>query len=69
MSSGQALGKLSALMGIDTALLETMLTKRVVKTGREEFTKKLGVQDAGLSRDAVVKALFEVCDRLHPSPH
>eukprot|EP00904_Undaria_pinnatifida_P007253 jgi/Undpi1/3658/HiC_scaffold_16.g07028.m1 len=54
-----ALGKLSALMGIDTALLETMLTKRVVKTGREEFTKKLGVQDAGLSRDAVVKALFE----------
>lgn len=55
---------MSALMGIDAALLEAMLTKRMVKTGREEFTKKLGVQDAALSRDAVVKALFQVRKRL-----
>ena len=51
------------MMGVDAALVEAMLTKRVVKTGREEFTKKLGVQDAALSRDAVVKALFQVRKR------
>lgn len=53
-------------MGVEAALLEAMLTRRVVKTGREEFTKKLGVQDAALSRDAVVKALFQVRERPHP---
>lgn len=55
-------------MGVDAALVEAMLTKRVVKTGREEFTKKLGVQDAALSRDAVVKALFQVRKRLQQGP-
>lgn len=42
------------------AVLEAMLTQRVVKTRGEVFTKQLGVQDADLTRDAIVKTLYEV---------
>lgn len=56
----QALEKLSALLGVKASLVEEMLTQRVVKTRTEVFTKQLGVQDASLTRDAIVKSLYEV---------
>ena len=59
-TSVQALEKLSALLGVKTSLVEEMLTQRVVKTRGEVFTKQLGVQDASLTRDAIVKSLYEV---------
>lgn len=52
--------KLSALLGVKSSLLEAMLTQREVKTMAETFTKKLEVQDASLTRDAIVKSLYEV---------
>ncbi|CAM9621035.1 unnamed protein product, partial [Ectocarpus sp. 13 AM-2016] len=54
-----ALKKLSALLGVETSLLEAMLTQREVKTMAETFTKKLELQDASLTRDAIVKSLYE----------
>ena len=42
------------------SLVEEMLTQRVVKTRTEVFTKQIGVQDASLTRDAIVKSLYEV---------
>ena len=47
-------------MGIEASAVETMLTRRDVKAGGEVYTKKLGVQDANLTRDAIVKSLYEV---------
>ncbi|CAM9971674.1 unnamed protein product [Pylaiella littoralis] len=54
-----ALERLSALLGVTAPLVESMLTQRVVKTRGEVFTKQLEVQDANLTRDAIVKSLYE----------
>lgn len=59
-STFQALERLSALLGVTAPLVESMLTQRVVKTRGEVFTKQLEVQDANLTRDAIVKSLYEV---------
>lgn len=48
------------MLGVDRAVLEAMLTQRVVVTRGEVFTINLGVQDADLTRDAIVKSLYEV---------
>lgn len=40
--------------------MESMLTQRVVVTRGEVFTKQLDVPNAELTRDAIVKSLFEV---------
>lgn len=56
----QALATVGSLLGVEEALLETMLTQRVVRTRGEVFEKKLEVQDANLTRDAIVKSLYEV---------
>lgn len=37
-----------------------MLTQRTVVTLGETFTKQLGLDDANLTRDAIVKSLYEV---------
>lgn len=41
-------------------VLEAMLTQRVVTTRKEVFTKQLSAPDADLTRDAIVKSLYEV---------
>lgn len=56
----QALETLSGLLGVKASLLEEMLTQRVVKRANEVFTKQLGVLEASLTRDAIVKSLYEV---------
>lgn len=56
----QALSTLSKLLGVKELVLEAMLTQRVVTTRGEVFTKQLGVHDADLTRDAIVKSLYEV---------
>lgn len=56
----QALSTLSKLLGVEESLLEAMLTQRVVTTRGEVFTKQLVVHDADLTRDAIVKSLYEV---------
>lgn len=55
---------LAALLGLDSALVKSMLTERVVKTRTETFTIKLKVEEASLTRDAIVKSLYEVGPRL-----
>eukprot|EP00904_Undaria_pinnatifida_P007215 jgi/Undpi1/3623/HiC_scaffold_16.g06993.m1 len=59
ISDRAALGTLASVLGVEEAVLEQMLTQRVVKTRGEVFTKQLGVQDADLTRDAIVKSLYE----------
>lgn len=56
----QGLSSLASLLGVKESVLESMLTQRVVKTTREVFTKQLGVRNADLTRDAIVKSLYEV---------
>lgn len=56
----QALATLAMLLGVEETVLEAMLTQRVVTTRAEVFTKQLGVPDADLTRDAIVKSLYEV---------
>lgn len=56
----QALDVLSSLMGVEASVVEAMLTLREVKARGEVYTKKLGVQDANLTRDALVKSMYEV---------
>lgn len=48
------------LLGVEESVLEAMVTQRVVTTRGEVFTKQLGVHDADLTRDAIVKSLYEV---------
>lgn len=60
----QALATLASLLGVEEGVLESMLTQRVVKTIGETFTKQLAVPDANLTRDAIVKSLYEVKERL-----
>lgn len=45
---------------MEESALEAMLTQRVVVTRGETFTKQLGLDDANLTRDAIVKSLYEV---------
>lgn len=53
------------MLGVTERVLEAMLTQRVVTTRGEVFTKQLGVVDADLTRDAIVKSLYEVrCENL-----
>lgn len=56
----QALERLAELVAIQVGELEAMLTVRKVKQGLEVFSKQLDVQDAARTRDAIVKALYEV---------
>lgn len=57
----QVVETLSALVGVDASLVVSMLTQRVVKARvGESFTKQLTVQEATLTRDAIVKSLYEV---------
>ena len=56
----QALATVGSLLGVEEEVLEKMLTQRVVKTRGEVFEKKLELQDANLTRDAIVKSLYEV---------
>lgn len=55
---------LAELLGVEESVLEAMLTQRVVTTRSEVFTKQLSVPDAELTRNAIVKSLYEVCT--HP---
>lgn len=48
------------LLGVEETLLEAMLTERIIITRNEKFTRKLDVADAELTRDAIVKSLYEV---------
>lgn len=56
----QALVTLASLLGVEEAVLEKMLTQRVVQTRGEVFVKQLEENDANLTRDAIVKSLYEV---------
>lgn len=56
----QVLSTLSMLLGVEEPKLESMLTQKVVVTRGEVFIKQRGMQDANLTRDAIVKSLYEV---------
>lgn len=56
----QTLSTLAAFLAVEESALEAMLTQRTVVTLGETFTKQLGLDDANLTRDAIVKSLFEV---------
>lgn len=56
----QALSTLAGFLAVEESALEAMLTQRVVVTRGETFTKQLGLEDANLTRDAIVKSLYEV---------
>ncbi len=57
---GQTLSTLAGFLAVEEADLEAMLTQRAVVTRGETFTKLLSVADANLTRDAIVKSLYEV---------
>lgn len=61
----QTLSTLAALLAVKESALEAMLTQRVVVTRGETFTKQLGLDDANLTRDAIIKSLYEVPCRIH----
>ncbi len=64
LATVQALATLASLLGVEESVLEKMLTQRVIKTRGEVFTRQLEEQDANLTRDAIVKSLYEVrCTR------
>lgn len=63
----QALSTLAALLGLEDSALEKMLALRVVVTRGETFTKQFSVADAELTRDAIVKSLYEVRTHLTKS--
>ncbi|CAN0252584.1 unnamed protein product, partial [Ectocarpus fasciculatus] len=48
-----------AFLAVEESALEAMLTQRVVVTRGETFTKQLSTDDANLTRDAIVKSLYE----------
>ena len=56
----QTLSTLAAFLAVEESALEAMLTQRTVVTRGETFTKQLGLDDANLTRDAIVKSLYEV---------
>ncbi|CAM9142326.1 unnamed protein product [Ectocarpus sp. 6 AP-2014] len=59
ISDREALSTLAALLAVEESALEAMLTQRVVVTLGETFTKQLSAADANLTRDAIVKSLYE----------
>ncbi|CAM9932796.1 unnamed protein product [Scytosiphon promiscuus] len=59
ISDREALSRLSTFLGVEEGALEEMLTQRVVVTRGETFTKQLGLEDANLTRNAIVKSLYE----------
>ncbi|CAM9886122.1 unnamed protein product, partial [Ectocarpus sp. 12 AP-2014] len=59
ISDRGALATLASLLGVEEAVLEKMLTQRVVQTRGEVFVKQLEENDANLTRDAIVKSLYE----------
>eukprot|EP00752_Nemacystus_decipiens_P009414 g8417.t1 len=59
ISDRETLPTLAAFLAVDESALEAMLTQRTVVTRGETFTKQLGVDDAILTRDAIVKSLYE----------
>ncbi|CAN0342915.1 unnamed protein product, partial [Ectocarpus sp. 12 AP-2014] len=59
ISDREALSTLAAFLAVEEAALEAMLTQRVVVTRGETFTKQLGLEEANLTRDAIVKSLYE----------
>ncbi|CAB1114761.1 unnamed protein product [Ectocarpus sp. CCAP 1310/34] len=59
ISDRGALATLASLLGVEEAVLEKMLTQRVVQTRGEVFVKQLEENDAKLTRDAIVKSLYE----------
>lgn len=56
----QTLATLAEFLAVEETALESMLTQRVVVTRGETFTKQLSLDDANLTRDAIVKSLYEV---------
>jgi len=56
----QTLSTLASFLAVEESALEAMLTQRTVVTIGETFTKQLGLEDANLTRDAIVKSLYEV---------
>lgn len=63
----QTLSTLAAFLAVEESALEAMLTQRVVVTRGETFTKQLSAADANLTRDAIVKSLYEVRARVESS--
>eukprot|EP00903_Cladosiphon_okamuranus_P006607 g6454.t1 len=59
ISDRETLSTLAAFLAVEESALEAMLTQRTVVTRGETFTKQLGVDDANLTRDAIVKSLYE----------
>ncbi|CAM9166452.1 unnamed protein product [Ascophyllum nodosum] len=55
----KAIERLSIVLGVDETRLEAMLTVREVVTRGETFKIKLAVHEAELTRDAIVKSLYE----------
>ncbi|CAM9144262.1 unnamed protein product [Ectocarpus sp. 12 AP-2014] len=59
ISDRETLSTLAAFLAVEESALEAMLTQRVVVTRGETFTKQLSAADANLTRDAIVKSLYE----------
>lgn len=51
---------LGSLLGLEADVVNAMLRQREVTTMGETFNKRLGVQEAERTRDAIVKAVYEV---------
>eukprot|EP00903_Cladosiphon_okamuranus_P011132 g10508.t1 len=59
ISDRETLSTLADFLAVEESALESMLTQRVVVTRGETFTKQLVLDDAILTRDAIVKSLYE----------
>ncbi|CAM9488990.1 unnamed protein product, partial [Ectocarpus sp. 13 AM-2016] len=59
ISDSETLSTLARLLGLGEGALRKMLTQRVVVTRGETFIIQLGLDDANLVRDAIVKSLYE----------
>ncbi|CAN0100971.1 unnamed protein product [Scytosiphon promiscuus] len=59
ISDRKTLSTLATFLAVEESALEAMLTQRVVVTRGETFTKQLELEDANLTRDAIVKSLYE----------
>ncbi|CAN0336348.1 unnamed protein product, partial [Ectocarpus sp. 8 AP-2014] len=59
ISDRETLSTLAALLAVEESALEAMLTQRVVVTQGKTFTKQLSAAEANLTRDAIVKSLYE----------
>ncbi|CAB1102969.1 unnamed protein product [Ectocarpus sp. CCAP 1310/34] len=59
ISDSETLSTLARLLGVGEGALGKMLTQRVIVTRGETFIIQLGLDDANLVRDAIVKSLYE----------